>query len=126
MNNNLIKKSILVISSAIVLFGVSVFAYWMSELNAPIKIKDNITVIIGVGDSTGTNLEVTKEVNEEDLVFVPAPRDFIDVIDKDPVSEYVFELTISWEYEPKDEKEKGVLVIYLDKFIFYDQAPYEE
>ena len=118
MKNALLKKSIFVITVILTIVGVSLFAYWMSDILAPDDVEEEIVVVIGVGDATGTNLKVTEEVDELGLTFVPATRIPEDIIDETYVTEHVFEVNISWQYEVVNEDERGVLAVSLSEFIF--------
>lgn len=120
MKNALLKKSIFVITVILTIVGVSLFAYWMSDILAPDDVEEDIVVVIGVGDATGTNLKVTEEVDELGLTFVPATRIPEDIIDETYVTEHVFEVNISWQYEVVNENERGVLAVSLSEFIFYE------
>ena len=80
MKNALLKKSIFVITVILTIVGVSLFAYWMSDILAPEDVEEDIVVVIGVGDATGTTLKVTEEVDELGLTFVPATRIPKDII----------------------------------------------
>jgi hypothetical protein len=55
MKNALLKKSIFVITVILTIVGVSLFAYWMSDILAPEDVEEDIVVVIGVGDGTTTN-----------------------------------------------------------------------
>lgn len=120
MKNALLKKSIFVITVILTIVGVSLFAYWMSEISAPDDVEEDIVVVIGVGDATGTNLKVKEAVHELGLTFVPATRIPEDIIDETYVTEHVFEVNISWQYIPKVVNERGVLAVSLSEFIFYE------
>jgi len=120
MKNALLKKSIFVITVILTIVGVSLFAYWMSDILAPDDVEEDIVVVIGVGDATGTNLKVTEEVDELGLTFVPATRIPEDIIDETYVTEHVFEVNISWQYTPEVVNERGVLAVSLSEFIFYE------
>lgn len=120
MKNALLKKSIFVITVILTIVGVSLFAYWMSDILAPDDVEEDIVVVIGVGDATGTNLKVKEAVDELGLTFVPATRIPEDIIDETYVTEYVFEVNISWQYEVVNENERGVLAVSLSEFIFYE------
>jgi hypothetical protein len=120
MKNALLKKSIFVITVILTIVGVSLFAYWMSDILAPDDVEEDIVVVIGVGDATGTNLKVKEEVDELGLTFVPATRIPEDIIDETYVTEHVFEVNISWQYEVVNEDERGVLAVSLSEFIFYE------
>ncbi len=74
MKNALLKKSIFVITVILTIVGVSLFAYWMSDILAPDDVEEDIVVVIGVGAATGTNLKVKEAVQELGLTFVPATR----------------------------------------------------
>jgi hypothetical protein len=118
MKNALLKKSIFVITVILTIVGVSLFAYWMSDILAPDDVEEDIVVVIGVGDATGTNLKVKEAVDELGLTFVPATRIPEDIIDETYVTEHVFEVNISWQYEVVNENERGVLAVSLSEFIF--------
>ena len=118
MKNALLKKSIFVITVILTIVGVSLFAYWMSDILAPDDVEEDIVVVIGVGDATGTNLKVKEEVDKLGLTFVPATRIPEDIIDETYVTEHVFEVNISWQYEVVNER--GVLAVSLSEFIFYE------
>lgn len=120
MKNALLKKSIFVITVILTIVGVSLFAYWMSDILAPEDVEEDIVVVIGVGDATGTNLEVKEAVDELGLTFVPATRIPEDIIDETYVTEHVFEVNISWQYTPEVVNERGVLAVSLSEFIFYE------
>jgi hypothetical protein len=120
MKNALLKKSIFVITVILTIVGVSLFAYWMSDILAPDDVEEDIVVVIGVGDATGTNLKVQEAVQELGLTFVPATRKPEDIIDETYVTEEVFEVKISWQYEVVNENERGVLAVSLSEFIFYE------
>ena len=120
MKNALLKKSIFVITVILTIVGVSLFAYWMSDILAPDDVEEEIVVVIGVGDATGTNLKVKEAVQELGLTFVPATRIPEDIIDETYVTEHVFEVNISWQYEVVNEDERGVLAVSLSEFIFYE------
>lgn len=120
MKNALLKKSIFVITVILTIVGVSLFAYWMSDILAPDDVEEDIVVVIGVGDATGTNLKVKEAVQELGLTFVPATRIPEDIIDETYVTEHVFEVNISWQYEVVNENERGVLAVSLSEFIFYE------
>lgn len=120
MKNALLKKSIFVITVILTIVGVSLFAYWMSDILAPDDVEEEIVVVIGVGDATGTNLKVKEAVQELGLTFVPATRIPEDIIDETYVTEHVFEVNISWQYEEVNENERGVLAVSLSEFIFYE------
>ena len=120
MKNALLKKSIFVITVILTIVGVSLFAYWMSDILAPEDVEEDIVVVIGVGDATGTNLKVKEAVQELGLTFVPATRIPEDIIDETYVTEHVFEVNISWQYEVVNENERGVLAVSLSEFIFYE------
>lgn len=120
MKNALLKKSIFVITVILTIVGVSLFAYWMSEILAPDDVEEDIVVVIGVGDATGTNLKVKEAVQELGLTFVPATRIPEDIIDETYVTEHVFKVNISWQYEVVNENERGVLAVSLSEFIFYE------
>lgn len=118
MKNALLKKSIFVITVILTIVGVSLFAYWMSDILAPDDVEEDIVVVIGVGAATDTILKVTEEVDELGLTFVPATRIEDDIIDETYVTEHVFEVNISWQYEVVNEDERGVLAVSLSEFIF--------
>lgn len=120
MKNALLKKSIFVITVILTIVGVSLFAYWMSDILAPDDVEEDIVVVIGVGDATGTNLKVKEAVDELGLTFVPATRIPEDIIDETYVTEYVFKVNISWQYEVVNENERGVLAVSLSEFTFYE------
>ncbi len=120
MKNALLKKSIFVITVILTIVGVSLFAYWMSDILAPDDVEEDIVVVIGVGDATGTNLKVKEAVDKLGLTFVPATRIPEDIIDETYVTEHVFEVNISWQYEVVNEDERGVLAVSLSEFIFYE------
>ncbi|MFA7612374.1 MAG: hypothetical protein WCY45_03620, partial [Acholeplasmataceae bacterium] len=120
MKNALLKKSIFVITVILTIVGVSLFAYWMSDILAPDDVEEDIVVVIGVGAATGTNLKVKEAVDELGLTFVPATRIPEDIIDETYVTEHVFEVNISWQYEVVNENERGVLAVSLSEFIFYE------
>lgn len=120
MKNALLKKSIFVITVILTIVGVSLFAYWMSEILAPDDVEEDIVVVIGVGAATGTNLKVQEAVQELGLTFVPATRIPEDIIDETYVTEHVFEVNISWQYIPEVVNERGVLAVSLSEFIFYE------
>lgn len=120
MKNALLKKSIFVITVILTIVGVSLFAYWMSDILAPDDVEEDIVVVIGVGDATGTNLKVKEAVDELGLTFVPATRIPEDIIDETYVTEHVFEVNISWQYIPEVVNERGVLAVSLSEFIFYE------
>lgn len=120
MKNALLKKSIFVITVILTIVGVSLFAYWMSDILAPDDVEEDIVVVIGVGAATGTNLKVKEAVQELGLTFVPATRIPEDIIDETYVTEHVFEVNISWQYEVVNENERGVLAVSLSEFIFYE------
>ena len=122
MKNALLKKSIFVITVILTIVGVSLFAYWMSDILAPDDVEEDIVVVIGVGDATGTILKVTEEVDKLGLTFVPATRIPEDIIgfDETYVTEHVFEVNISWQYEVVNEDERGVLAVSLSEFTFYE------
>lgn len=120
MKNALLKKSIFVITILLTIVGVSLFAYWMSDILAPDDVEEDIVVVIGVGAATGTTLKVTEAVDELGLTFVPATRIPEDIIDETYVTEHVFEVNISWQYEVVNENERGVLAVSLSEFIFYE------
>lgn len=120
MKNALLKKSIFVITVILTIVGVSLFAYWMSDILAPDDVEEDIVVVIGVGAATGTNLKVKEAVQELGLTFVPATRIPEDIIDETYVTEHVFEVKISWQYEVVNENERGVLAVSLSEFIFYE------
>lgn len=126
MNKTLFKKIIIVVASVLVVAGVSLFAYWMSVLNEPEPVDEDITVIIGVGEGTNASLKVTETIINLGLNFVPEDRLPNDIIDDEYTSEFVFEVIISWIYSPEDENEKGALLANMNKFIFYDQSPFVE
>ena len=124
MKSSVFKKLIIVIGSVVVITGISLFAYWMSTLNAPPDKETEITVIIGIGDGSGANLHIKEDLDTAGLNFVPKERLEHDSIGDNNVSSYVFDINISWAYKssnvPEGKVEKGVLLAYINKFKFFD------
>lgn len=125
MNKTIFKKLIIVAASFVAFIGVILTAYWMSGLNTPDDEEGDIPINIGIGDSTGTNLKVIEKLEKENLQFVPSKREDDDIIVPNPISSYVFEVKITWEYDPTGN-EKGVLIARISEFIFFDEKPYDD
>lgn len=129
MKSALFKKSIIVITAIVFLAGVSLFAYWMSDISAPDEKDEEIPITIGVGAAVGTNLKVKDKLYEKGLNFVPQDRDPDDIVNADSTSEVIFELTIAWIHVDEEGNlidEQGVLLAAIESFTFYDKSPYEE
>lgn len=125
MKSSVFKKLIIVIGSVIAIAGVSLFAYWMSTLNAPPDKETEIGVVIGIGDGSGVNLFVKEDLDTTGLKFVPRDRLEHDSIGDNNVSSYVFDVNVSWAYTEtpdlaKGKEEKGVLLAIISRFDFYD------
>lgn len=129
MKSALFKKSIIVVAAIVFLAGVSLFAYWMSDISAPDEKDEEIPITIGVGAAVGTNLKVKEKLYKEGLNFVPEDRDPDDIVNENSTSEVVFELTIAWIHVDEEGDlidEQGVLLAAIESFTFYDRSPYEE